>query len=352
MSDSPLLLSSRIPSSCPIKDLSVVDAGAGPQVVCADSWGAVWTWEPLRDEWRKRPLVYAFTGDPLAAQYPDAENEIDTVAAAVFKGRVVLAAGGGEQSPALWDLESGELLRGTTYDEPYVGAIATLRGEGAPRFVTGSQYVGQLLVWEPSGQVPPVEVANDLYDITSLAAAWIDGRSLVASGGDGVVDVRDPARNEQVASFTPDDGDVRAVALSKSNSSSTSASRLGDRPLVVAATDAAELYVWELSGNASGNGDHEPVHDPITGHEDDILTLDTAAVGDRRIAVTGAADQTVRVWDLAEGTAVGAPLSGHQDDVEAVSTTTLRGRDVILSAGGDGAIRAWDLAALLGRDTD
>ncbi|MFD0417704.1 hypothetical protein [Streptomyces sp. NPDC127108] len=330
MHETPLLLTSHIPSAAAIKDIAVVETGTGPQVVCADSGGTVWTWDPSRDVWHERQLTYAFTGDPLAAQYPDAENEIDKVAAAVCDGRVVLAAGGDEQAPALWDLETGELLRGATYDEPYLGAIATVRGDGPPRFVTGSQYVGRLLLWEPSGRTPPAEVPNDLYDITSLATAWVDGRSLVASGGDQV-DVWDLARGEQVASFDSCDGDVRDVSFS----------RLDDRPVVVAATDSGEVYVWDLAGD----GDDEPVHDPISGHEGAVLTLDTAAVGDRPLAVTGSEDGTVRLWDLAEGTAIGAPLTGHQAAVEAVLTTTLRGRDVALSADRDGAVRVWDLAA-------
>lgn len=330
MPETPLLLTSHLPSASAIKDIAVAETDTGPQVVCADARGAVWTWDPSRDAWKRRQLTYAFTGDPLAARYPDAENEIDKVAAAVVDGRVVLAAGGDEQAPALWNLETGGLLRGTTYDAPYLGAIATVRGEGPPRFVTGSQYVGRLLLWEPSGRTPPVEVPNDLYDITSLAAAWVDGRSLVASGGDQV-DVWDLARDEQVASFDSYDGDVLAVSFA----------RLGDRPVVVAAADSREVYVWDLSDD----GDGEPVHDPIDGHEGPVLALDTAAVGARGIVVTGSEDRTVRLWDLTEGTAIGAPLTGHQAAVEALVTTTLRGRDVVVSADGGGAVHVWDLAA-------
>ncbi|MFC7715409.1 hypothetical protein [Nonomuraea recticatena] len=62
--------------------------------------------------WQERPLTFACAGDPLAARYPDAENDVDSVAAVVSGGRVILAAGGDEQGFAFWDLESGELIRG------------------------------------------------------------------------------------------------------------------------------------------------------------------------------------------------------------------------------------------------
>ncbi|MGY0057551.1 hypothetical protein ACWY4P_13450 [Streptomyces sp. LZ34] len=334
MSDALLLLSSDIPSACPITDLALVEAGGGgPVVVCADFDGAVWTWDPLRDEWRKRPLAYAFAEDPRAAQYPDAENEIGSVAAAVSGGRVVLAAGGDEQAPAIWDLESGALLCGTTYDADYLGAVATVRGEGPPRFVTGSQYGGEVVVRGVSGDASPVELPGEEDDITSLATAWIGGRSLVASGGLGI-DVWDLARNEPLARFSPYDGEVRAVSLA----------RLDERPIVAAASGSDEVYVWELS---EGDDDAEPIHDPIAGHEDRVRAMDTVEAGGRSLAVTGAKDETVRIWDLAAGEQVGAPLIGHRGGVEAVLTATLRGRHVVLSTGRDGTIRVWDLPALL-----
>ena len=40
----------------------------------------------------------------------------------------------------------------------------------------------------------------------------------------------------------------------------------------------------------------------------------------RAVAVTGSDDATVRVWDLAAGTPIGAPLTGHTSTVGAVAT--------------------------------
>ncbi|MCX5343340.1 WD40 repeat domain-containing protein [Streptomyces atratus] len=331
MSDAPLLLSSEIPSSSPITDLAVAAVGGGSLVVCTDRNGAVWSWDPQRDLWQKRSLAYALAGDPLAVQYPDAENELDSVAAAVSGGRVLLTAGGPEQGSALWDLESGEVLRGAMYSDPYVGAMATMKGGGPPRFVTGSDAGVQ--VWGPSVEEPLVELPDsDIDGICTVATARINGRSLVVAGG-GDVGVWDLAGDEQLASFYPDDGRIEAVAVS----------RIAGRPVVVAAADPGEIYVWALPGDEID----EPVHDPITGHEGGISAMDTATVGNRSLAVTGGTDATVRMWDLAEGVGIGAPLTGHRGGVAVVRTTVLRGREVALSAGEDGVIRAWDLAALL-----
>ncbi|MFF3359481.1 WD40 repeat domain-containing protein [Streptomyces sp. NPDC002917] len=331
MSVTPVLLSSEIPSSSPIIDLVVVEAGGVPLVVCvAGRDDAAWTWDPQRDLWQKRPMTYAFAHDPLAAGYPDAENELNSLAAAVSGGRVLLAAGGHEQGSALWDLESGELLRGAMYGEPYVGSIATVKGEGPQRFVTGTD--AGVEVWGLSAEEPPVELPDsDIHGICTVATAQINGRSLVVAGGSDV-GVWDLARDGQLASFYPDDGSIEAVAVSQ----------IADRPIVVAA-DPGQVYVWGLSED---EGD-EPICDPLVGHEGGVSALDTAMVGDRSLAVTGGADATVRIWDLAEGVGVGAPLTGHRGGVAAVRTTMLSGREVALSAGLDGVIRVWDLAALV-----
>ncbi|MFE9968930.1 hypothetical protein [Streptomyces sp. NPDC005525] len=200
MSVTPVLLSSQIPSSSPVIDLAVVEVGGVPLVVCAGRDDAVWTWDLQRDLWQKRPLTYAFAEDPLAAGYPDAENELNSLAAAVSGGRVLLAAGGHEQGSALWDLESGELLRGAMYGEPYVGSIATVKGEGPQRFVTGTD--AGVEVWGLSAEEPLVELPDsDIHGICTVAAAQINGRSLVVAGGSDV-GVWDLARDGQLASFT------------------------------------------------------------------------------------------------------------------------------------------------------
>jgi WD40 repeat protein len=71
------------------------------------------------------------------------------------------------------------------------------------------------------------------------------------------------------------------------------------------------------------------------------------AVGEldgRAIAVSSGADQTLRVWDLAAGAALGEPLKGHTDFVGAVAVGKLDGRAIAVSGGDDQTLRVWDLA--------
>lgn len=328
MSDERLILSSAAPGKHRIDDLAVVDVDGAPLVVCTGFY-TLWSWAPLQDEWQERPLTYAFAEDPLAAEYPDAENDIDSVAVAVSGGRVVVAAGGDEQGAAIWDLASGKLLRGTTYGEPYISSVATVTGEGPPLFVasSGVHWDGVRLLGL-SGKESAVEL--DAGSIWGLATARVDGRSLIAGGGEEGVEVWDAANGEQVASFYVDD-EQRAYAVAFS--------RLDGRPVVVAGTDSGKVYVFDLSGDE----DDDPIHEPSTGHEGGINAVDAALVGDRAVAVTGGEDGTVRIWDLANGRQVGPPLTGHDWSVEAVVVTTMEDRAVALTAGRDGVVRIWDL---------
>ncbi|SOD61610.1 WD domain-containing protein, G-beta repeat-containing protein [Streptomyces zhaozhouensis] len=327
MTDERLILSSAVPGNPRIDGLAVVEVDGSPLVVCTGFY-TLWCWALLQNDWEERPLAYAFAEDPRAAEYPDAKNDIGSVAMAVFDGRVVVAAGGDEQAAAIWDLDSGELLRAPT-DELYVASIATVKGEGPPLFVASSGiHWDGVRVWGLSGEEPPVEL--DAGSIWGLATASVDGRSLVAGGGEEGVEVWDAATGEQVASFYVDDEErAYAVALSQ----------LDGRPVVVAGTDSGKVYVFDLSGDE----DDDPIHEPSTGHEGSINALDATVVGDRAVAVTGGEDGTVRIWDLANGRQVGPPLTGHDWSVEAVVVTTMQDRPVALTAGRDGVVRIWDL---------
>ncbi len=77
----------------------------------------------------------------------------------------------------------------------------------------------------------------------------------------------------------------------------------------------------------------------LTGHAASVTAV--AATSDGRHVVSGSADCSVRVWDLATGRCVQV-LSGHTSYVRAVAVAP-DGRHVV-SGGDDGSVRVWDLA--------
>jgi WD40 repeat protein len=82
------------------------------------------------------------------------------------------------------------------------------------------------------------------------------------------------------------------------------------RPVAVTGDAEGTVRVWDLASQ-------QPVGDPMTGHDG---WVDTPALGEldgRMIAVTGGEDGTVRVWDLASQQPVGDPMTGHSGWVAA-----------------------------------
>jgi WD40 repeat protein len=64
----------------------------------------------------------------------------------------------------------------------------------------------------------------------------------------------------------------------------------------------------------------------------------------RPVVISGSADGTVRVWDLATGAPTGSPFTGHTGPVNAVAAAELDGRPVVISGSADKTVRAWNLA--------
>jgi hypothetical protein len=85
--------------------------------------------------------------------------------------------------------------------------------------------------------------------------------------------------------------------------------------------------------------------DVVGRHDGEVSAVAVGTLGRRPIAVTGGADETVRVWDLGTGKQVGPPLRAGQDGgVTAVAVGTLAGRPIAVAGTVSGTVRVWDLA--------
>jgi len=77
----------------------------------------------------------------------------------------------------------------------------------------------------------------------------------------------------------------------------------------------------------------------MRGHTDSVAGV--AFFNDGRRAVTGSWDETLRIWDVQEGTLLGKPFQGHQGSVYSVAVSPDDRR--VASGGQDGTIIIWDV---------
>ncbi len=104
-----------------------------------------------------------------------------------------------------------------------------------------------------------------------------------------------------------------------------------DRDRIVSGSADNTLRLWDLAGNVVGS--------PFKGHSDWVRSVAFSPDGDR--IVSGSFDHTLRLWDLS-GNAIGSPFEGHSSSVHSVAFNP--DGDRIVSGSFDHTLRLWDLS--------
>ncbi len=295
----------------------------------------------------------------------------------------LIAAGAGDGSVYLWDIESpsGDAwpMRALSGHSGAVVAVA-FAPDGSTLVSAGHD--GTVRVWRLESSPDEDIVRGHVEQVLDAgeaplndAALAADGSMLATVGEDGIVRLFDMASGEMVRSIGPNENPALAVAL---NSDGT----------LVAAGDGARVQVWDArAGNLirtlKGYWEDDAVQEDWLGHDEHVTAL--AFSPDGEILASGSADKTVVFWDLEtsevkwtfgnqwdavtrivfdqEGSAVlsaskdtkfrsvrlpGAKSSGvyqgHLGAVNGVAYGPPQWPDTILTAGSDGTVRMWDTA--------
>jgi WD40 repeat protein len=220
-------------------------------------------------------------------------REEGALAVAISADGARVASGGWRGEMWLWDLHTGELLRGLEY------------GPDAERPRPPD-------AWE--------ELHEALDRRVMAVTITVDGSKVLDGDGRGKIRVWDAASGDLVRKMQRHPGPLGTIAVNM------------DGTRAVSGRYDGLVRVWDL--NADG-----PVR-TLEGHIGRVLAVAVTADGQR--VVSGGSDETVRVWDLgAQGR--GRSVGGHNAAVGAIATSADGTR--AMSGDYDGTLLVWDLLA-------
>ena len=182
------------------------------------------------------------------------------------------------------------------------------------KWIASAATDGTIKVWNANARTLLRTLELDAGPATAMAA---EGQRAVSGHKDGSLALWDLETGDKLASYKHAEAGIRSVAFT------------GDGERFAASSEDGTVMLFDARTRGA------PVH-VLEGHDSAVQALAYSRAG--RLLASGAADRTVKLWDLAVQRLI-RTYRGHNESVTAVSVTP-DGR-VLASASLDGAIRLW-----------
>ncbi|GAA3475873.1 caspase family protein [Streptomyces yanii] len=204
--------------------------------------------------------------------------------------------------------------------------------------VVAGDHKGSLHLWDPAdGEAVSSAPQPRRPPLYAVGCAVVHGLPVAVTAD------RDAVRMWSLRSLRP--REVHAF-VPPSPATTISCIELRGRPTAVLGCANGSLHLLDLMTRRliASSAPRQPIgatslrRPANTGH---VTALHTFASGGAATAVTGAADGSVHLWDLASPP--GGPSGGHTDAIAAVTCVRHRGGLVVVTAGNDTTLRLWDM---------
>ena len=160
--------------------------------------------------------------------------------------------------------------------------------------------------------------------VFTVCAFTLDGRTLLASGGDDTtVRIWDVRTGQQHRTLEGHRHRVRSICVFT----------LDGRTWLATAAEDCTVRIWDPR-----TGRQEQIFD---GHRRRVRSVCAFTVDGRVLLASASADRTVRIWNLHTGREQHT-FEGGTDWVQAVHAFTLDGHTLLAAAAADGTVRIWD----------
>ncbi|MDX3775990.1 WD40 repeat domain-containing protein [Streptomyces europaeiscabiei] len=261
------------------------------------------------------------TGESLAAI--GSPGGVTALAVGLLEDMPVVVCGDDTGDVQVRELPGGRTLRQLAGHTRGASAVACVQRDGRlVTLTTGRDR--EVLVWDMSTEDASAQ-ARHTGAVRSVACTTLEGHSVaVSASADGKARLWNVASGSCLSALPILPARARAAACTTD--------RLGV-PQAVVGDSEGRLWLWHL-GTFKAR--------PLGRHKGDVRAAACTVLGGRRIAVTGADEPVVRVWDLPSRSELCA-LAGHDGGVRAVACTVLEGRPVAVIGCDNGEVRLWDL---------
>jgi WD40 repeat protein len=244
---------------------------------------------------------------------------------AVSADAQTLATGGVDQSIKFWDAKTGQLLDSIDTRAP----VTLLRFAPDGKTLASVRSDGVVQFWDVATMQELGFQERHKKQVSGLIFTR-DGKTLVTSSADRSIKLWDVTTRKEIATIRDpaDNGDERPMVLAVACSP--------DGTTFVTGGDGKEIHVWDRA--------KRELKATLRGHEDVVAGL--AFAPDGKTLASASYDQTLRLWDIADGHWPRAPrltLRGHTNWVFC-ATFAPDGR-TLASGGYDRTIRFWDVAS-------
>ena len=228
-----------------------------------------------------------------------------------------LAAGSGDKTVRLWDVETGKLLRTLTGHGDVVRSVA-FSPDG--KTLASGSIDKTLRLWD----VRTGNLAATLkgHSLKSLAFSP-DGQTLASGGHDKTVQLWDVARKEQRALLKGHTGCIEGIAFSP------------DGKTVASSSEDSTVRLWDVEKKA--------LRQTLRGHGGEVDSV--AFSPDGKILASGSKDKTIKLWDPRTGD-LRLTITGPAVRLESLAFSPDSKTLASGSGGPEALIRLWEVSKL------